>query len=533
MAASIPAIAVDDFIKQPEVLNCLDQLEKRFGKNGERLIISDVLDPEGHQYVNLVQKGGGVLGVALVGYTYILEQMNIRFIRLAGTSAGAINTALMTVIGGQVTSIENGVETKKMVQGDKKKAKSEEILKAICDLNFFDLVDGHPAARWLIKNFITHKDFAEKTGKWIKWIIGLLIAFPVIDFILLGLQHQFPVVSFFTKLFFVITGFYFLLVVLIVAYLLYLITRLKDSGFGINPGDFFYNWIKKRLIENDVQTVSDLLSKASTPVPGLYLRTDNPAKTTGLDGDVTFITSELVTQNKIEFPKMWNLFREDKDLLQPAGFVRASMSIPVFFESYFINGIPQTSDPVKKAWQALGEENPPATTRFVDGGILSNFPINLFYNPNVEVPRLPSFGIDLDDNKDPADQLIQADTNGRTAKVDGKDSAEAEVNDTGDDAGKWSLGGYVYRLFNTVRFYYDKDFLIKNVFYKKGIGVIPLKGFGWLNFFLEDKDKKEMFVLGAKAATQFLNNFNWEEYKTARKEMQRDLTGNIAPGSEK
>ena len=47
----------------------------------------------------------------------------------------------------------------------------------------------------------------------------------------------------------------------------------------------------------------------------------------------------------------------------------------------------------------LNEPDPPSTARFVDGGMLSNFPINLFYNPKVITPRLPSFGIDLDDSK--------------------------------------------------------------------------------------------------------------------------------------
>ena len=33
------------------------------------------MDKSGNYYVDLVQEGGGVLGIALVGYTYILEQM--------------------------------------------------------------------------------------------------------------------------------------------------------------------------------------------------------------------------------------------------------------------------------------------------------------------------------------------------------------------------------------------------------------------------------------------------------------------------
>ena len=36
-------------------------------------------------------EGGGVLGIALTGYTYILEQAGIRFLGVGGTSAGSIN----------------------------------------------------------------------------------------------------------------------------------------------------------------------------------------------------------------------------------------------------------------------------------------------------------------------------------------------------------------------------------------------------------------------------------------------------------
>lgn len=36
-----------------------------------------------------------MLGIGLLGYTYILEQAGIRFVGLGGTSAGAINTMLI------------------------------------------------------------------------------------------------------------------------------------------------------------------------------------------------------------------------------------------------------------------------------------------------------------------------------------------------------------------------------------------------------------------------------------------------------
>ena len=125
---------------------------------------------------------------------------------------------------------------------------------------------------------------------------------------------------------------------------------------------------------------------------------------------------------------MAGLFRQkDRDDVHPAGFVRASMSIPIFFESYFIKDIPCRQDEIKKRWKdILGEDDPPSVARFVDGGILSNFPINIFYNPKVMVPRLPSFGIDLDDTA-PEDKTKQS--------------------------ANWTMPGYFGRIFNTIRNY--------------------------------------------------------------------------------
>ncbi|MEO6673488.1 MAG: patatin-like phospholipase family protein, partial [Ginsengibacter sp.] len=453
-------LSIEAFTNHEKVIKCMNTLNEAFPPGGGKaLVVSDVLDNEGNQYVNLVQKGGGVLGVALVGYTYILEQMGIRFLRLAGTSAGAINTALMTVMG------------------KKEEAKSIKILKSICDLDFFKLVDGHPAARVVIKNFITNKDFSVKVKNWLSTIFiifGLLIAG---DFIFLGLEHSIPKISILTRISFVVSGFYLLLIGCAMYYISRLFKRLKNSGYGINPGDYFYDWIKQQLKDNDVHTVSDLKNKAAAPIPGMHLRVPNADGLEGLKGDVTFITSELVTKNKIQFPEMCFLFREKAniDTLQPAGFVRASMSIPVFFESYMINNIPCETDEIKKAWlDTFGESDPPTTTRFVDGGMLSNFPINMFYNPKIITPRVPAFGIDLDDTKPD------------------EESKHAE---------SWSLLGYFGRMFNTIRFYYDKDFLLKNRVFEKGVGKIPLSAYNWLNFFITDEDKIDMFVLGAQTAT--------------------------------
>ena len=477
-------LTIANFMNDARVKTALDDLKTTFGppENGGRpFVVSDVLDAAGNQYVNLVQKGGGVFGIALVGYTYILEEMGIRFLRLAGTSAGAINTALIAVIK------------------NKEDKKSAEVLQAICDLDFFSLVDGHPAARWLIKKFITKKEFVGKARTWLLVIFGILLLLVAGDVALIGLRQQFPVLSVWTGVCFILSGFWTLLIGVGIAYVISLFKRLKNSGFGINPGDVFYDWIKDLLLKNNVVTVSDLNRKAGKCQP-LQLRVPNDNGLKDLNGDVTFITSELVTQNKIAFPAMCDLFTTDVDTMHPAGFVRASMSIPVFFESYMINNIPCDDSRILAAWKTrLGYSTPPGSARFVDGGILSNFPISIFYNSSVAIPRLPSFGIDLDDSK-PADKK--------------------------ENAFDWSLGGYFGRMFNAIRNYYDKDFLLKNATYQRGVGKVDLSSdkYNWLNFFLPDQDKIDMFALGAQAACDFLKTFDWEAYKYDRTEMQKKLT---------
>ncbi|GAA3969681.1 patatin-like phospholipase family protein [Mucilaginibacter dorajii] len=477
----------EDYYNHPDVTGSLKKLQDKFGEDYKGLLVSDTLDADGHQYVNLVQKGGGVLGIALVGYTYILEMAGIRFLRLAGTSAGAINTALMCVIG------------------DKKTMKSNTILEYLCTMDFFSFVDGHPFARLLIKSFIANKSFKKRISISIVVIFGFLILFSILDILLLGLANKYPSLTIWGVWSFVLTGLDILLILVAVLYGTYLFGRLKACGYGINPGIAFYEWIKEKMEANDVHNVTDLNRKAEA-LPALSLRPTNSGTIASLKGDVTFITSELVTENKIELPLMCDLFRADINEIHPAAFVRSSMSIPVFFESYIINKIPTDNKDVQAAWDKhlkIKPESIPETVRFVDGGMLSNFPINIFYNPKVIEPRLPAFGIDLDDT-------------------------DPKKND-GNDAPQWDLGSYIWRLFNTVRYYYDKDFLDKNAVFQKGVGSIQLFGTNWLNFFLKDEEKLAMFRKGALAAASFLCDFDWLQYQKERMAMQTELNRKMKP----
>jgi NTE family protein len=71
-------VRTEDFTQANEVQELLGRLKR----SCEGKQFSDVIDDRDNQYIDLVMEGGGVLGVALVGYTYVLEEMRIRFLRV-------------------------------------------------------------------------------------------------------------------------------------------------------------------------------------------------------------------------------------------------------------------------------------------------------------------------------------------------------------------------------------------------------------------------------------------------------------------
>jgi NTE family protein len=318
----MPNLQINDFIMQPG----MPEIIARAGKiRASGKAYSDVLDDDGHQYVDLVQEGGGVLGIALVGYTYVLEQANIRFFSLAGTSAGAINTLMLASLG----PIPD--------------PKSTRILDLLVNKNLFDFVDGDDSVRELIQGFI------DKKPKWLMWLKAL--------------SHIKKLIS------------------------------LINEKLGINPGIDFEKWIYDNMSKNGIKTTKDLQEyRAIFPV--LHCR--DKRKADDLKPKLVIITSDVTTQTKVQFPEMASLYWKDPEGVPPARYLRASMSIPMFFYPVVVAEDLPTGPEAKARWEELASyegEIPPKVV-FVDGGMLSNFPINVFHNSKV-IPRLPTFGVRL------------------------------------------------------------------------------------------------------------------------------------------
>ncbi len=279
-------------------------------------------------------------------------------------------------------------------------------------------------------------------------------------------------------------------------FFIYRIKTLIKKGYGLNEGSEFYHWIESILNNFSIKNLEDLKNHFNKVPENLKVKRDEE-RDEKMRGEVTapsspmliLIASDISTGNKIEFPRMWDLYWKDLKAVPPAAFVRASMSIPFFFETYKIKVSPnlqtlQTTWKNHLNWQAAI----PYEVEMVDGGVLSNFPINVFYNAKYIIPRMPTFGIRLGDeneNKSP---------------------------------GFSNLGGYIGSLIATLRSTTDKEFLNKYKAFSLGVKTVDVTGHSWLNFFLDDKEKMELFKKGAQAAIDFLLAFDWPDYKKQRLE---------------
>ena len=164
------------------------------------------------------------------------------------------------------------------------------------------------------------------------------------------------------------------------------------------------------------------------------------------------------------------------------------MSIPYFFSPYTREDIPN-DDVAKNNWKELVKYvgDIPEKAFFVDGGIMSNFPIDVFHNKN-SVPRLPTFGVKLGSDRDSTNKITNP----------------------------LNLFG---AMFTSIRFLHDYDFILRNPDYEQLVENIDVGDHDWLNFDITDKAQLDLFLRGAEAADKFLRRFNWKEYKIIRNKL--------------
>jgi NTE family protein len=233
------------------------------------------------------------------------------------------------------------------------------------------------------------------------------------------------------------------------------IKRMIDfwNHVGIHKGDVFYDWIKDLLEAKGVRTFGDLLVNGE----------DDPRWRWKLK----VLASDVFKKRILIFPNDAILFNIDPNELEVAWAIRASMSIPFYFR------------PMRLEKSYL-----------VDGGMLSNFPVWLF--DSAGTPDWPTFGLLLKENP----------------------KAEEETEDM--LANMWGMKRifrFSHALVKTMISAHDKRFVRPGDFTHRTIQ-IPVGDVETTDFDLTLEKKDWLRHQGKTAANAFLDDWNWERYKT-------------------
>jgi NTE family protein len=136
-------------------------------------------------------------------------------------------------------------------------------------------------------------------------------------------------------------------------------------GTGIYRGDYAHEWVRSQLSSLGVTTFGDLaIDDDDLP----------PERRYKLVVTVADVTTGQLVRLPWDYHRMYGL---DPDEQPVADAVRASMSIPFFFRPVTLTSTAGL------------------TSTLVDGGLLSNFPIDSLDRTDGRRPRWPTFGITL------------------------------------------------------------------------------------------------------------------------------------------
>ncbi len=226
----------------------------------------------------------------------------------------------------------------------------------------------------------------------------------------------------------------------------------------------FADWLAERLAERGVRTFRDL---EITPEqdPGSALP---PEKRYRLAVVVSDVTCGLMRT----FPADYARYGLAADDVPVADAARASASIPFFFEPVTVRDVRAKRDVV-----------------LVDGGMLSNFPVDVFDRRDGRPPRWPTFGIKLS-AKGPATPP--------GTPVRGLASLSLALLKT--------LIGHTDRAHLN-----DPDVVERTIF-------VDTDGVQATDFHLDRATADRLYQNGRRAAREFLDTWDWDAYLARRSE---------------
>jgi NTE family protein len=231
-------------------------------------------------------------------------------------------------------------------------------------------------------------------------------------------------------------------------------------GTGIYKGDYAHGWVRDQLASLGVSTFGDLaIDDDDLPEERRYR----------LVVTVSDVTTGQLVRLPWDYRRVYGL---DPDEQSVADAVRASMSIPFFFRPVTLTS-------------ATGR-----TSTLVDGGLLSNFPVESLDRHDGRKPRWPSFGVTVLPNlPDGNDKVIPALA---PLRMLGPPHLLEDV-------------------ITTVLVGRDQAYLNQPWVAARAIRV-DSTDVGFLDFDISDDAVEALYARGYAAAQEFLSTWDWADY---------------------
>jgi NTE family protein len=168
--------------------------------------------------------------------------------------------------------------------------------------------------------------------------------------------------------------------------------KVVDAGelmrhMGIYPGNYLGEWLRPLLDDLGVRTFSDLAITLEDD-PGMSLPPERRFR-------LVIHASDITRGELVRIPWDFDYYGLERDTEDVVRGVRASMSIPFFFEPVTVEAttcditVPGPGD------TSVVEHFEGGSVTWVDGGMLANFPIDAFDRLDGQPPRWPTIGIKL------------------------------------------------------------------------------------------------------------------------------------------
>ena len=227
---------------------------------------------------------------------------------------------------------------------------------------------------------------------------------------------------------------------------------------GVFEGDYLRTWMKGALADLGVRTFGDLrVTDDGSDLP--------PERRYGL----VLTASDVSRRRLVRLPWDYPVYGLDADEQEVADAVRASASIPFFFE------------PVTLRSTGTGGESLVST--LVDGGVLSNFPSAMFDRTDGRRPRWPTFGVRLS---------MRPEGRVQTTEVRGTVSLALSLVETMLEA---CDAAHID----------DPCVQARSVF-------VDTSGISPVDFSITDEQQEQLLLAGHEAAGGFLARWDWEAY---------------------